>query len=131
MNENQMPGMPGMDTNASTPSMDSGATLTPPSHEGDSNKEAENETQAPVELQRPEINRPESEISNNVEAPMIPKEGIKVVALRKGFYNQNRIREGDKFIVKSFKQLGEWMRCEDKDLEEKRKEMLKNKKARK
>lgn len=56
-------------------------------------------------------------------------EGIDVVATRKGFYNLQRLREGDVFKIKNFKEIGEWMKCLDPDLEKKRLEILKNKKA--
>ena len=57
------------------------------------------------------------------------KKGIEVVALRKGFYNQHRLKENETFTVKSFEDLGEWMKCLDPDLQKKHFENLKNKKA--
>jgi hypothetical protein len=57
--------------------------------------------------------------------------GIEVVATRKGFYNQRRISEGEKFIVKKKENLGEWMKCVDPALERERFNFFKNKKAKK
>jgi hypothetical protein len=64
-----------------------------------------------------------------IVAPKISKSGIEVVALRKGFYNQERIKEGQVFLVKKMEDLGEWMKCLDVDTERKRLEILKSKKA--
>jgi len=64
-----------------------------------------------------------------IATPKISKEGIKVVALRKGFYNQERIKENQEFLVKNFSDLGEWMKCVDPDLERKRMLEMKSKKA--
>lgn len=54
-----------------------------------------------------------------VEAPEMPVEqirGIEVVAVRVGFYGQVRRKAGDRFLVKSFEQVGEWMMPTDKKL---------------
>ncbi len=60
-----------------------------------------------------------------------PKRGIEVVANDKGFYNQIRRKVGDKFIIRSEQDFGDWFRCVDPNLEKKRVEFIKAKKARK
>lgn len=77
---------------------------------------------------RPSYITPESENSSVVKVA-VPKKGIEVTATRKGFYNQQRLKQGDKFVVKKFENLGEWMVCDDDILEKKRVEFFKNKKA--
>lgn len=78
---------------------------------------------------KPEINTSGS--NSNIEAIVISKNEIKVVALRKGFYNQHRLKDGEEFTVKKFDELGEWMKCLDPDLQKKHLENIKVKKARK
>jgi len=73
----------------------------------------------------------EKDIATNVKMPLAPKSGIEVVATRKGFYGQRRINEGDEFRVKKFEDLGQWMKCKDKDLERQRVKFFKDKKAKK
>lgn len=119
---NDTTAMPGM------PSMEQPTETTQP--ETNVNVEA-NDTIKEDSVQAPKLHSHETTISNSLENVMIPKGGIKVVALRKGFYNQNRLSKGAKFTVKSFDELGLWMRCEDSDLEKKRVQFLKEKKARK
>lgn len=53
-----------------------------------------------------------------------PKKGIEVVATRKGFYNQNRLRDGDKFYIKSPEDFGDWFRCTDPLFEKERVKFL-------
>lgn len=65
------------------------------------------------------------ENDSSVKLPLAPSSGIKVIALRKGFFNQHRFKEGDSFTVKDFSQLGNWMECVDPVLEKKRKEISK------
>lgn len=67
--------------------------------------------------------------NSSLVTPPAPKKGIEVEALRKGFYNQHRLKEGEKFTVKTFEELGEWMKCTDPDLQKKHYENLKIKKA--
>lgn len=43
---------------------------------------------------------------------------IEVMATRNGFFDQERKKEGDKFVVPSMKQLGSWMKCLDPKIEE-------------
>jgi hypothetical protein len=71
------------------------------------------------------------EVSTEVKMPVAPSKGIEVVATMNGFYNQSRKKDGDKFFVKSFEELGSWMICIDPVLEKKRQEFLKQKKAKK
>lgn len=49
-----------------------------------------------------------------VEAPVNQSKassGIEVVALREGFFNSRRIKEGQVFMVSSESKLGSWMKC--------------------
>jgi hypothetical protein len=69
--------------------------------------------------------------SSNVTVSKFPKNGIEVVALRKGFYNQNRIEEGQVFLIKDKEQFGTWMKCTDPDMERERIKFFNNKKAKK
>ena len=70
-----------------------------------------------------------SESDSDMEVPLVPAGGIEVVALRKGFFGQQRVREGDKFRVKKLESLGTWMSCVDPVMEKKRQELLNSKKA--
>lgn len=112
MENEKMPGMP---------------SINPPKHEEEEVKGTEVEKNE--ELEKPKLRTLEQTISNTFEVPEVPKRGIEVVASMKGFYNNRRIREGQKFFVKNFEDLGAWMICEDKALERKRLEFLKQKKA--
>lgn len=69
------------------------------------------------EIKKPEYESKTNIISNSVKKLNDPKDGIEVVALRRGFYNNNRINEGQKFTVSKFENLGEWMKCVDKEHE--------------
>lgn len=42
---------------------------------------------------------------------------IEVVALRLGFYKQERKMEGDSFTVPSLDKVGSWMKCVDPQME--------------
>ena len=53
--------------------------------------------------------------------------GIEVMALRPGYFKGERKSEGAKFFVKSFKELGSWMRCLDRVAERKHNEIMKKK----
>jgi len=80
---------------------------------------------------KPSIISPEENNDSVVSVSKSHSNGIEVVALRKGFYNQNRIREGEKFTVKNFEDLGEWMKCLDPDIEKEKNKFFKEKKANK
>jgi hypothetical protein len=117
---NQMPQMPGMPSpepqiQDSAPVASTPTDLSIPTH-------SEPQVRPPV------IIKDAGESDSEVKV-MIPKEGIEVVATRKGFYNQNRYEPSDRFFVTSFEHLGEWMECVDKVFEKKRIEALKIKKA--
>lgn len=58
----------------------------------------------------------------------LPSGTIEVVAMRKGFYNQQRYEEGDKFLIRSEDDLGEWMKCVDASKEKHRVELFRKKK---
>jgi len=90
------------------------------------------ELQAPIheEILKPVIKNADNEDSSKVVIS-VPKKGIEVVAMAKGFYNQNRYVEGDKFSIRSEQEFGEWMKCVDPAMEKRRIEFYKNKKAKK
>lgn len=56
-----------------------------------------------------------------------PTSGINVTAIQKGFYGQERIAEGRKFVIKDESHFGKWMVCDDPDMEVKRKKHFKAK----
>lgn len=95
-----------------------------PSHEEEAEEAApESEVEPKAEAVNLEKN------DSMIKSPSAPKNGIEVVATRKGFYRQHRKREGDKFKVRSLKELGQWMVCVDPLREKERLEMFKKKKA--
>ena len=58
--------------------------------------------------------------SEGMEAPIIRRgQGIKVVAIQEGFYQQNRLSPGDEFEIKDMSRLGFWMRCLDPVIQKK------------
>lgn len=77
----------------------------------------------------PEIKKNDGVNDSFAVTPKIVKSGINVVAMRDGFYNRSRIREGEEFIVRSPADLGDWMKCLDPDIEKERVEWMKEKKA--
>lgn len=113
----EMPEIKKEDSTLPTPSEkkteDSSEGLNPPAHE-----------------EKVKIINPEDDNDSVVPVPLT-KQVIEVVATRKGFYGQVRISEGTKFSVASFDDLGEWMKCTDKEIEKKRVKFLKDKKAKK
>lgn len=68
---------------------------------------------------------------DSAETPVIPPKKIKVVALAKGFFAQDRKVEGDEFEVSSMKQLGSWMKCVDPTIQKMHEEAMRQKKKRK
>lgn len=52
---------------------------------------------------------------------------IEVVALRDGFYKNQRIKEGHRFQVTDEKHLGTWMKCIDPVVQKKHAERIKGK----
>jgi hypothetical protein len=62
-----------------------------------------------------------------------PKEmkvsGVQVVAMREGFFDQKRIKEGDVFMIGNMNQLGSWMKITDAKLEAERRKKEKEAKA--
>ena len=95
--------------------------------------ESSNELETPEhteEFKAPEIDKGEFRNDSEKLIPTISaKKAIECIADRKGFYNQERLEEGDKFKIKSEEEFGEWFHCVDPDLERKRKLFLKEKKA--
>lgn len=65
--------------------------------------------------------------SNEVKSEF-PEGEIEVTANQEGFYNQRRIAKGEFFSVKSFKDLGSWMICEDKAQDKLRLKMIEDRK---
>jgi hypothetical protein len=70
----------------------------------------------------------QGEVEKVVEAAPVVPSGIKVVALRAGFFNNLRKVEGDEFEVPSVEKLGAWMKCVDPKAEALRQKHLKEKK---
>lgn len=93
-------------------------------------KEEEEKITNELVLEKPQLNDPEKNDSVVTVANM-SQSGIKVVATRKGFYNQTRISEGQSFIIRSFEEVAEWMSCVDPIIEKKRIQFIKDKKAKK
>jgi hypothetical protein len=56
-------------------------------------------------------------IPSNEKKVKQPSGGIEVVALGKGFFRNSRKKIGDKFVVPSLDQVGDWMKCTDKAAE--------------
>lgn len=81
-------------------------------------KAPEQIVQAPQVDKQPEV-KPEAQPSS-----------MEVVAMRDGFMFNTRIKEGDKFSIKSEEQFGSWFRCLDPKMEEKRIKYLEDKKKR-
>ena len=117
MSENKMPGMPGMPE--SNEESKENSVLQAPEHVSAFSSPVGD---ADASLAGKEDEEEKAPIS------LTSKKKIDVVALRKGFYNQHRLAEGDEFQVKKFEDLGEWMRCKDPVLEKKRVQFLKEKK---
>lgn len=73
---------------------------------------------------------PSASLENSEEAaPVQAPKNIEVVALRNGFFAQERKVEGDKFVVPTMKQLGSWMRCLDPRIEKMHQDFLKAKRS--
>lgn len=83
-----------------------------------------------LEDDKPKIIDP-SKNDSVIEVTKMRSSGIEVIANRKGFYNQRRLVTGDKFKVKNFEALGEWMNCVDPVIEKQRVKVLQEKKVRK
>lgn len=110
-NNKQMPGMPESNKKPAEQS----AGLSVPSQE--------------VVLPKVELETPETKASTEVNIPLVPKDGIEVVATREGFYNQMRIKKNFKFKVSKMDHLGEWMSCVDPVMERERVRKIQQKKA--
>ncbi len=129
-----MPSMPIMNPTASSAeSNDSG--LSPSFAEGAGSHDSapangsENDLGYDEVSQAPKAIDPSKNVHNQVavKAPLL-RRGIEVVAVDKGFYNQDRKVTGDKFFIVSEEEFGDWFRCTDPVLEAKRVEFIKNKK---
>lgn len=141
--KNQMPAMPSIKPQQNSSSAEVKASEVPFTEDSVGNAaESEVELNTPVHEEQasdeemgvvtPQINvsspGPSTEIK--VNSP-VSKQGIKVVANRKGFYNQMRYKEGDQFTIRSVEEFGEWMTCVDPSMEKKKQEFFKQKKAKK
>lgn len=82
-------------------------------------------------LEAPKYKSLEKDNDSNVSIPKPPKDGIEVVATRKGFYNQTRLNEGQKFKVRKKEDLATWMECVEPALERERIKLLNEKRAKK
>ncbi len=65
---------------------------------------------------------------SNVKEVKNLSEGIEVVALRKGHYKTSRKKQGDKFLISSLSEAGEWMKCTNPEAEKEHQELLKKRK---
>lgn len=72
-----------------------------------------------------------ADASPSLEEVVNFRKPIEVVATRRGFYDNQRKTEGESFTIKNFDEIGEWMKCVDSQLEKKRLEFFKQKKAKK
>ena len=119
---NQMPGMPKQNINLEPVVKNAGSeNLNVPSHE---------ETKLePSIIPVQNTNVLEDNSNSEIKIPIVPNKGIAVVATRKGVFKQQRLKEGDKFVVKDESQLGSWMKCIDPILEQERIKKFKKKKA--
>lgn len=80
-----------------------------------------NRDMPPADNRAPEKDAVVSEEKPAAQAPAKePVREIAVTALREGFYGHQRMKPGQKFKVKSFEQLGSWMKCDDPKIEAKR-----------
>jgi hypothetical protein len=126
----QMPGMP-----SSGASVQSDSSLSPFAKDSGVNTSESDvmglDTPSHEEEKKPETISSQMNDVSQVKAPSVPKKGIEVVAIRKGFYNQTRYKEGDKFFIKSEESFGDWFSCVDPYFEKKRIEFYKSKKAKK
>ena len=128
-----MPGMPNLSTSSSGEASVSQAPFTKGSSDSSGGPDVELNTPSHVEEDAVSMATPQIQVNspapaNEMKAPSAPKGGIKVVATRKGFYNQMRYKEGDEFIIRSEQDFGEWMKCLDSSYEKKRLELLMKKK---
>jgi hypothetical protein len=55
--------------------------------------------------------------------------GIKVIAMRRGYFRGNRKEAGDQFVIGNMNKLGSWMKLADPKLEQERQYKLKAEKA--
>lgn len=79
-------------------------------------------------FKKPDIVNPELNNNSTVKLSETPVGGIKVVALREGFYNNRRLQEGAPFSIRSIDEFGSWFRCEDSEYEKLRVKLLNEKK---
>lgn len=123
-----MPQMPALNKSQDAlSSVDSGVLLS-----GESDNMSDSPVlDAPLHDDKPLMQSYEDGNASIMKAPSTPKKGIEVVALRKGFYNQFRINEGEKFLIRSEKDFGDWFRCTEPSFEKKRIEFINAKKAKK
>lgn len=118
----QMPNLPSLNNESSESEV--GASSSPFTEDSAELNAAESDVtvEEDVQIAKPVVVTP-SEPSNQVKL-QVPKKGIEVVALRKGFYNQNRLKEGDTFYIKSTEEFGDWFKCTDPLFEKERVKIL-------
>lgn len=78
------------------------------------------------EFAKPVTDVGEAASSNKVELKKEVTKKIKVVATQSGFYNNRRIVAGEQFYIKGKEHFGSWFTCEDEELEEQRKDFVRN-----
>jgi hypothetical protein len=82
-------------------------------------------------FKKPQISSADGNSKTHKKVAPSPRKGIEVVAMRKGFYNQQRYEPGDQFFIRERSELGEWMKCVDAGEEKYRVDFFKKKKSRK
>ncbi len=80
----------------------------------------------PAHEEKVKIESPEDD-NDSIVPVQLNKQGIEVIADRKGFFGQQRISKGEKFNIKSEEQFGEWMICTDPEMEKRESNTLKKK----
>lgn len=132
--------MPTMDTSAKADSSvdDNSLTSVAPSSEGASDVEKTPSLDVPshdeADFAKPETDVEKvTDVSNKVDLKKSVEKMIKVVAKAQGFYNNRRIVPEEVFYIKSKAHFGSWFRCLDEELEQERREFVKERtlKARK
>lgn len=98
--------------------------------EGAGSSESAPELNAPVHEERPQIIDPSANDSSFTTPKEVMK-GIHVVATRKAFYNQRRVRKGEKLVIASEEKFGTWHKCLDPEMEKLRLAKFNKKKAKK
>lgn len=121
----QMPGLPKQENSSSAETPVSDAPFTDESVGNAADSDVGLDTPShneedPVSAATPSIHVHAAAPATEVKVSLPPTKGIRVVATRKGFYNQMRYKDGDQFLIRSEADFGEWMKCLDPGMEAKR-----------